>query len=40
MIIGLLHDYGRFIQWKKYKTFTDIDSIDHADLGVNLLTSN
>lgn len=36
-VIGLLHDYGRFLQWTKYHTYKDIDSIDHADLGVKLL---
>lgn len=36
-IIGLLHDIGRFEQWKTYKTFSDIKSIDHADYGVKLL---
>ena len=36
-IIGLLHDYARFSQWTKYKTYSDIESIDHADLGVELL---
>lgn len=36
-IIGLLHDIGRFEQWKEYKTYKDIDSVDHADLGVEIL---
>jgi len=36
-MIGLLHDYGRFEQWHKYKTFRDLESIDHGDLGVELL---
>lgn len=36
-IIGLLHDIGRFEQWKKYNTFKDIDSLDHANLGVEIL---
>lgn len=36
-VIGLLHDYGRFLQWTKYHTYKDRDSIDHADLGVKLL---
>ncbi len=36
-LIGLLHDIGRFEQWKKYHTFSDKDSIDHADLGVSIL---
>lgn len=37
ILIGLLHDYGRFEQWTKYKTFCDLISLDHGDLGVNLL---
>lgn len=39
-IIGLLHDYARFEQWTKYKTFSDLESIDHGDLGVKLLFEN
>lgn len=29
-IIGLLHDIGRFEQWKVYHTFKDHESVDHA----------
>ncbi len=29
-IIGLLHDIGRFEQWKKYHSFRD-SNVDHAD---------
>lgn len=36
-VIGLLHDYGRFYQWTKYKTFSDKESIDHADYAVTEL---
>ncbi|MBQ2639453.1 MAG: HD domain-containing protein [Bacilli bacterium] len=36
-LCGLLHDLGRFEQWKRYKTFNDMDSIDHGDLAVTLL---
>ena len=36
-IVGLLHDYARFPQWTKYKTYSDLKSIDHADLAVELL---
>ncbi len=36
-VIGLLHDYGRFEQWKRYKTFVDAKSIDHADYSVDML---
>ncbi len=39
-LIGLLHDVGRFAQYKKYKTFQDSKSIDHADLGVEILQEN
>ena len=33
-IIGLLHDIGRFEQFKFYKTFSDRKSVDHADESV------
>ena len=36
-IVGLLHDYARFPQWTKYKTYSDINSEDHADWAVKLL---
>ena len=36
-LIGILHDIARFEQYTKYKTFSDIHSIDHADLGVEIL---
>ena len=39
-VIGLLHDYGRFYQWKTYNTFYDNKSVDHADYGVELLFEN
>lgn len=34
---GLLHDIGRFEQWTQYCTYNDLKSIDHADLGVEIL---
>ena len=37
MLIGLLHDIGRFEQIKLYNTFDDLKSIDHGGLGVELL---
>lgn len=40
MLVGLLHDYGRFEQWTKYKTYKDSISIDHADLAVLKLFDN
>ena len=39
-VIGILHDYARFEQWKLYGTYSDVDSIDHGDLGVSLLFDN
>lgn len=40
MLTGLLHDYARFEQWTKYKTFVDSKSIDHGDLACELLFRN
>lgn len=39
-LIGLLHDIARFEQYTKYKTFRDVDSIDHGDYGVEILQEN
>ena len=36
-VVGLLHDYGRFMQWTKYHTFSDYKSIDHGDYAVEQL---
>jgi len=35
--IGLCHDVARFPQFEQYKTFSDADSVDHGDLGVQIL---
>ena len=35
--IGLLHDIARFEQYTKYRTYRDIDSIDHGDFAVEIL---
>ena len=40
ILIGLLHDIGRFEQYTKYQTYRDADSIDHAKLGVEILENN
>ncbi len=37
MLIGILHDIGRFEQAKQYHTFVDSKSFDHADFGVEIL---
>ncbi|MBN1500359.1 MAG: HD domain-containing protein [Spirochaetes bacterium] len=34
---GLLHDIGRFEQFKNYNTFHDAASVDHGDLGSQIL---
>lgn len=36
-LIGLLHDIGRFEQLKRFGTFSDADSIDHAAYGADIL---
>lgn len=35
--IGLLHDVGRFPQYDRYGTFYDPSSVDHGDLGQEVL---
>lgn len=37
-LAGLLHDVGRFRQLSEFNTFNDERSVDHADLGVKILT--
>lgn len=37
-LIGLFHDIGRFEQWKLYQTYNDKQSVDHGDLGAEILT--
>ena len=34
---GMLHDIGRFEQLKRYGTFIDRKSVDHAELGADIL---
>ena len=36
-IIGMLHDIGRFEQIRRFDTFEDAKSVNHADLGVEIL---
>ena len=36
-LCGLFHDIGRFEQYRKYQTYSDIHSTDHGDLGVSIL---
>ena len=35
--LGLLHDIGRFEQVRRFGTFIDGDSVDHAELGADIL---
>jgi len=37
---GLLHDIGRFEQYRRYRTFADYKSEDHAVLGVKVIKTN
>ncbi|MDE7477724.1 MAG: HD domain-containing protein, partial [Lachnospiraceae bacterium] len=36
-LTGLLHDVGRFEQLRRYGTFSDAQSIDHAEFGADIL---
>lgn len=36
-VIALLHDIGRFEQFARYQTFVDLNSVNHALLGVKIL---
>ena len=37
---ALLHDIGRFEQYRRYRTFVDRKSVDHAALGVRIVREN
>lgn len=37
MLIALLHDIGRFEQYVRYGSFVDYETIDHAQLGCDIL---
>ena len=39
-LCGLLHDIGRFEQWRRYGTFDDGKSADHGDLGAEVLAED
>lgn len=38
--VALFHDIGRFEQYARYRTFSDNLSVDHADLGIQILELN
>ncbi len=35
--VGLFHDIARFPQFQQYRSFSDAETIDHGDLGVQVL---
>ncbi len=35
--ISLLHDTGRFEQYRKYKTYSDVGTEDHSSMGLKIL---
>lgn len=37
MLIGILHDIGRFEQERQFHTFNDLESMDHGDYGAECL---
>ena len=39
-VAALLHDIGRFEQYRRYRTFSDYKSEDHAALGVKVIKAN
>ena len=36
-LLGMLHDIGRFEQIRRFGTFNDVKSVDHAEFGADLL---
>lgn len=36
-LCGILHDIGRFEQWKRYQTYNDKVSVDHGDLSYEMI---
>ena len=39
-VTGLFHDLGRFVQYRRYGTFNDRQSVNHASLGIDVLNEN
>jgi HD superfamily phosphodiesterase len=39
-IAALLHDVGRFEQFRQFQTFSDKNSVDHAELAIGLIEQN
>ena len=38
-VCGLFHDIGRFEQWRRYGTYNDLRSVDHGNLGAEVIGS-
>lgn len=38
--VGILHDVGRFEQYRRFRTFRDRDSVNHAALAVEVIQRN
>lgn len=36
-LLGMIHDIGRFEQIRRFGTFNDVQSVDHAEFGADLL---
>ena len=39
-VCGLLHDIGRFEQFKRYNSHIDHETVNHGDFGAEILTEN
>ena len=39
-IAALFHDIGRFEQYNQFHTFSDMESVNHAELGVQVINQN
>ena len=39
-LIGLLHDIARFEQFTQFKTYKDLQSFDHGDVGAEILNND
>ncbi|HHO75350.1 MAG TPA: HD domain-containing protein [Deltaproteobacteria bacterium] len=39
-VLALFHDIGRFEQFRTYRTFVDMISVNHAEFGVEILKEN
>ena len=40
LVLALFHDIGRFEQYRRFRTFVDGQSVNHAEFGVKILKEN